>query len=532
MNKSLDQLVESAKAAALIPATATPIPHENRPWPVVLLTGLGAWLAAVPLFGVIMLMLGSALRNSGALYVVGTLALIAAVVTLRSRPVPLFVEQLAVPALIVAVIALATALYRDIPEQLVAVTLALLALAIAWAIPQGWLRILLGAAAGAFIAFAVIPADWIRFGRTPLVSWLFASYATLFLWAGAATALDKAKVGRHGAAVEAVVTGWAAAIVLGCGIWAGVSLLDESSLREFDGIGAGSLALQLLMLQAGSMVLAALSAVWVARRWPNARQPWLIGVAGVLIGLSWMMPSLGAVLLVMALCATSGRWVLAGAGGVAVAWIVGAFYYQLSFPLATKAAMLAGAGLLLGAMAWIGTGRSKAPPADEHNARPMNWNTVRIGIVVTVLGVLGVANIGIWRNENLIATGQPVFVQMAPLDPRSLMQGDYMRLNFRLPEVRRELIIVGAKRPHVVAQLDARSVATLLRLHDSQPLAPGEFLIELTPKDGQWTLVTDAWFFKEGEAQRWERAKYGEFRVKPDGRALLVDLRGAALEKL
>ena len=56
--------------------------------------------------------------------------------------------------------------------------------------------------------------------------------------------------------------------------------------------------------------------------------------------------------------------------------------------------------------------------------------------------------------------------------------------------------------------------------------------IELTPKDGRWTLVTNAWFFAEGEAKRWEGAKYGEFRVDADGRALLVGLRGAKLEAL
>ena len=45
-------------------------------------------------------------------------------------------------------------------------------------------------------------------------------------------------------------------------------------------------------------------------------------------------------------------------------------------------------------------------------------------------------------------------------------------------------------------------------------------------------LVSDAWFFKEGEAARWEKARYGEFRVLPDGRALLVGMRGPQLEKL
>ena len=63
-------------------------------------------------------------------------------------------------------------------------------------------------------------------------------------------------------------------------------------------------------------------------------------------------------------------------------------------------------------------------------------------------------------------------------------------------------------------------------------LPAGEMRIELTPKGGRWILVSDAWFFREGEAERWARAKYGEFRVDADGRALLVGLRGPALEGL
>jgi uncharacterized membrane-anchored protein len=89
-----------------------------------------------------------------------------------------------------------------------------------------------------------------------------------------------------------------------------------------------------------------------------------------------------------------------------------------------------------------------------------------------------------------------------------------------------------ARRPHAIARRDARGVATLVRLDDGEPIAADELRIELTPKDGRWILVSDAWFFAEGEAQRWSRARYGEFRVEPSGRALLVNLKGPNLEAL
>jgi len=144
------------------------------------------------------------------------------------------------------------------------------------------------------------------------------------------------------------------------------------------------------------------------------------------------------------------------------------------------------------------------------------------------------ANLAIWQKEALIARGQPVFVELAPVDPRSLMQGDFMRLNFRMPPE----VLAGAgrlldkKRPLVVARRDPRGVLTPLRLDRGEPLGADELRIELTPAGGGWVFVSDAWSFAEGEGARWAAARYGEFRVDSNGRALLVGLRGAHLENL
>ena len=72
-----------------------------RPWPVVLLTALGAWFAAVPLLIAVDTLLGDTLRHGVGAYTVGILVLAAAVIVLRAKELPLFVEQLAMPALLV-----------------------------------------------------------------------------------------------------------------------------------------------------------------------------------------------------------------------------------------------------------------------------------------------------------------------------------------------------------------------------------------------------------------------------------------------
>ena len=152
-------------------------------------------------------------------------------------------------------------------------------------------------------------------------------------------------------------------------------------------------------------------------------------------------------------------------------------------------------------------------------------------LALSAVATVAVANIGIADKENTIANGQKVYVPLAPVDPRSLMQGDYMRLRFTLPPLvdfdRRDAGVEGllGSRPYAVGRLDARGVVAWERVEKyDAPIAPGEFRIQLTPKNGDWTLVTDGWYFAEGDASRWEQARFGEFRVQPDGKALLVGM--------
>jgi uncharacterized membrane-anchored protein len=249
------------------------------------------------------------------------------------------------------------------------------------------------------------------------------------------------------------------------------------------------------------------------------------------------MPTLGATLLALTICLTARRWIASGAAAVAAAWIIGAFYYQLNYPLTMKALILFAAGALLALIGWFALqGEETERPAEAASAGRVPSSLVPLtGVGATLLLTLAVANFAIWQKEDVIAHGKPVFVELAPIDPRSLMQGDYMTINFRVPsETNTEAgSLMSWNRPHAVARLDARGVATMVRIHSpGVALAPGEMPIELTPKDGRWVLVTDAWFFREGDGERWSKAKYGEFRVAPDGKALLVGMADGALKPI
>ena len=165
----------------------------------------------------------------------------------------------------------------------------------------------------------------------------------------------------------------------------------------------------------------------------------------------------------------------------------------------------------------------------------------RLLVVAATLLILAVVNWSIWAKERHLAEGEVVYLELAPVDPRSLMQGDYMALNFeianRIREAhyaqRRESDEWQAADGHVVVRLDAQRVAQLQRLGDGEEtLDTDEMHLRYRLRNGRIRFATDAFFFQEGHAERYEPARYGQFRVNERGEPLLVSLHDAELKLL
>ena len=165
----------------------------------------------------------------------------------------------------------------------------------------------------------------------------------------------------------------------------------------------------------------------------------------------------------------------------------------------------------------------------------------RIIALVSLVVVLGLVNWSIVAKEKHLAQGRIVYLELAPVDPRSLIQGDYMALRFRLANAVRKALPqnlmnrrheVEAADGHVIVALDARRVATFKRLSDDQPLAGDEMRLRYRVRNGDVKFATNAFFFQEGHAHHYQTAQYGQFRVDTEGELLLVGMYDAHLKKL
>ncbi len=158
-----------------------------------------------------------------------------------------------------------------------------------------------------------------------------------------------------------------------------------------------------------------------------------------------------------------------------------------------------------------------------------------------LLAALVVVNYAIFAKERLLAEGPVLLLELAPVDPRSLMQGDFMALRFVVARAVEQAarggdagsddgLVVVAAGPDGIAQF--RRLAPL----DAE-LSAGEYALRYRRRGSSVRLGTNAFFFQEGTAQRYAGARYGEVRVGSDGTVLLTGLLdkdrqrlGAALE--
>lgn len=157
----------------------------------------------------------------------------------------------------------------------------------------------------------------------------------------------------------------------------------------------------------------------------------------------------------------------------------------------------------------------------------MNMRLRKLLLIAGLLIVLGGVNYTIWAREQLLASGETILLELAPIDPRSLIQGDYMALNFRVAtEVPRNQETQPSA-GKVVVRMGPDGVGYFVRVHNGEALAADERLIEYKVRDGRVRIVTNAYFFQEGQAGRFTMARYGELRVTPAGTGLLTGLRDA-----
>ncbi|WP_298995583.1 GDYXXLXY domain-containing protein [uncultured Desulfovibrio sp.] len=208
----------------------------------------------------------------------------------------------------------------------------------------------------------------------------------------------------------------------------------------------------------------------------------------------------------------------------------------------------------------------------------------KLYILAVLVLFLGGYVLSVYRMETVLAEGKTILLPLAPVDPRAPLMGDYMALRYVVNnDIRKALrgqrAAQGAAQK--AAQMNAENgaseagtsgnaingggtdggarspiaseknrstydessnaegfavlritnapvphAASFVRLDDGSPLQDDEFLLAYRLRGYEVLTAATAFYFQEGTAQQHTGAKFGVFKLAPDGKTLLVGLSG------
>lgn len=249
------------------------------------------------------------------------------------------------------------------------------------------------------------------------------------------------------------------------------------------------------------------------RREPSLRDHRIPAAAAVVILLGFLMPIGMAGLVGLAAVAAAKRSLTPLVIGLAMAgWSVGRFYHLLAIPLDEKALALA-VGAALTMTAWLTLARPTL------SLRPgLLGRGALVAFLLCATAPVGLEAIESRAKAKVAATGVEVFLPMAPRDPRSLIQGDYMAFSYA-PGLLGEMPPTGG--PGLLT-VDADGVGQRVRPDDGTR-RPDEIPVTLYAGRHRPRLAPESFLFEEGTAEIWEEARFAMVRIL-DRRLVMVGL--------
>ncbi|MEX1028811.1 MAG: GDYXXLXY domain-containing protein [Paenibacillaceae bacterium] len=206
-------------------------------------------------------------------------------------------------------------------------------------------------------------------------------------------------------------------------------------------------------------------------------------------------------------------------------------YYDLLWTLLHKSITLAILGLIAITVTYAFARRYK----DQDNAEEFTgFQLYKQGLLILIVIVLQFGFLGYQTasSERLLTTGTIVKLELQPIDPRSLLQGDYVRLRYTisdLPDNVSEELYDQKSRMEIVLAKNDQGLHVFNRVYtDGETLGPDEIVINGKKESYSWNQINygiENYFIPEGSGLEVERnARFAYVRIGSNGNAMLERL--------
>ena len=181
--------------------------------------------------------------------------------------------------------------------------------------------------------------------------------------------------------------------------------------------------------------------------------------------------------------------------------------------------------------------------------RIMSNKMKKILIVVNIVLLFVITGFSAQKEESYKKLDSYFYLELRPVDPRSLLQGDYMTLNYDILDQTTEFIyqnrsydyyeeerkeetkeqrekreLAEAKKAYIAIRLDGNKVAKFVKL-TKEKTDEKDLLFVAYKSDGyNVDINANSYLFQEGTGDKYENARYAKV-VLVDNKLRLIDLR-------
>ncbi|HBD93736.1 MAG: hypothetical protein A2015_12625 [Spirochaetes bacterium GWF1_31_7] len=150
----------------------------------------------------------------------------------------------------------------------------------------------------------------------------------------------------------------------------------------------------------------------------------------------------------------------------------------------------------------------------------------RVILVSIILSQLLFLFFAVFDQENRLNDGELITIEILPVDPRSLMQGDYVVLRYDISFIDGINQITAGSKINIIVIPDAKDIYRFSRVaQNDEKLQANEVLISGEIKGDQIFYGIESYFVEENTGLEIERtAKHALVRVHKDGKAKLIKL--------
>ncbi len=157
-------------------------------------------------------------------------------------------------------------------------------------------------------------------------------------------------------------------------------------------------------------------------------------------------------------------------------------------------------------------------------------------LFISTLFVLALLNFAIFQKEQILKEGESILLKLAPVDPRSIMQGDYMAFRYALEDEMKNVNAASlVDHQFIVIKTDQENVAHFVRVYNQETLATDEKLFKFKYQSTPYPLITfkpNTFLFQEGLQPLYQKAVYAIFHYRGVKDYLLVGVADSTRAKI